>query len=63
MTVSPDATVEDMLPLITCTNFPIPVVNEENHLLGIVTPTSLIAETTGKDKGEINEIIQKAIEL
>ncbi|MGQ1947214.1 quaternary amine ABC transporter ATP-binding protein [Geofilum sp. OHC36d9] len=63
MTVSPDATVEDMLPLITRTNFPIPVVNEENHLLGIVTPTSLIAETTGKDKGEINDIIQKAIEL
>jgi glycine betaine/proline transport system ATP-binding protein len=63
MTVNPDTTVEDMLPLITRTNFPIPVVNEENHLLGIVTPTSLIAETTGKDKREINDIIQKAIEL
>lgn len=63
MTVNPDATVEDMLPLLSKTNLPIPVVNEDNHLLGLVTPTSLIAETTGKDKEEINEIIQKAIEL
>ncbi|WP_430972083.1 quaternary amine ABC transporter ATP-binding protein [Sunxiuqinia rutila] len=63
MTVNPDETVEDMLPLLSKTNLPIPVVNEENHLLGVVSPTSLIAETTGKDKGEINEIIQKAIEL
>ena len=63
MSVTPDTTVEDMLPLISKTNLPIPVVNEENHLLGVVTPTSLIAETTGKNKGEINDIIQKAIEL
>ncbi|MHA7109671.1 quaternary amine ABC transporter ATP-binding protein [Sunxiuqinia elliptica] len=63
MSVNPDATVEDMLPLISKTNLPIPVVNEENHLLGVVSPTSLIVETTGKDRGEINEIIQKAIEL
>jgi glycine betaine/proline transport system ATP-binding protein len=63
MTVNPDTTVEDMLPLLSKTNLPIPVVNDENHLLGVVTPTSLIAETTGKDTVEIDEIIQKAIEL
>ncbi len=63
MTVNPDTTVEDMLPLLSKTNLPIPVVNVDNHLLGVVTPTSLIAETTGKDTGEINDIIQKAIEL
>lgn len=63
MCVSPDTTVTDMLPLLSKTNLPIPVVSDENYLLGVVTPTSLIAETTGKDKGEINEIIQKAIDL
>lgn len=63
MTVSPETTVTDMLPLLSKTNLPIPVVSEENYLLGVVTPTSLIGETTGKDKGEINEIIQKAIDL
>jgi glycine betaine/proline transport system ATP-binding protein len=63
MTVTPDTTVEDMLPLITKTNYPIPVINEVGHLLGLVSLTSLIAETTGKDREEIKDIIQKAIEL
>lgn len=63
MTVKPDTTVEDMLPLITKTNHPIPVVNDENHLMGLVSLTSLVAESTGKDREEIYEIIQKAIEL
>ena len=63
MSVSPDTTVTDMLPLLSKTNLPIPVVSDENYLLGVVTPISLITETTGKDTGEINDIIQKAIEL
>jgi glycine betaine/proline transport system ATP-binding protein len=63
MSVNADATVEDMLPLLSKTSLPIPVVDENNFLIGVVTPTSLIAETTGKDRVEINELIQKAIEL
>ncbi|RUT77897.1 glycine betaine/L-proline ABC transporter ATP-binding protein [Ancylomarina longa] len=63
MCVSPDSVIQDMLPLLSKTNHIIPVVNESNHLVGVVSPTSLIAETTGKNKGEINNIIQKAIDL
>ncbi|SMO39319.1 glycine betaine/proline transport system ATP-binding protein [Saccharicrinis carchari] len=63
MCVSPDTLIQDMLPLLSKTNHAIPVVDESNYLMGVVSLTSLIAETTGKDKGEINSIIQKAIEL
>lgn len=63
MVVTPDTTVDDMLPLITKTNHPIPVINDANHLMGLVSLTTLIAESTGKDRGEIDDIIQKAIEL
>lgn len=63
MCVSPDTLLQDMLPLLSKTNHVIPVIDESNYLLGVVSPTSLIAETTGKDKGEINSIIQKAIDL
>lgn len=61
--VNPDTTVEDMLPLLTDTDLPIPVVNEDNHLMGIVSQTSIIVEMTGKDRNEIKEIIQNAIDL
>lgn len=63
MSVTPETTIENMLPLLSKTNLPIPVVNEENHLMGVVSPTSIIAESTGMAKQEINEIIQKAIDL
>ncbi len=63
MSVTADTTIENMLPLLSKTNLPIPVVNGENHLLGVVTPTSIVVESTGMEKKEINEIIQKAIEL
>ncbi len=63
MSVIADTTVENMLPLLSKTNMPIPVVNEENHLLGVVTPTSIIAESTGMAKKEIKDIVQKAYEL
>lgn len=62
MVAKPDTTVEDMLPLITKTNYPIPVIDENHHLMGSVSLTSLIAEATGKKRKEINEIIQKAKE-
>ncbi|GET28587.1 glycine betaine/L-proline ABC transporter ATP-binding protein [Prolixibacter sp. SD074] len=61
--VYPDTTVENMLPLLTETDLPIPVVNEENFLLGLVSQTSIIVEMTGKDNKEIKEIIQNAIDL
>ncbi|GET22312.1 MULTISPECIES: quaternary amine ABC transporter ATP-binding protein [Prolixibacter] len=61
--VYPDTTVEDMLPILTETDLPIPVVNEENFLLGLVSQTSIIVEMTGKDKEEIQGIIQNAIDL
>ncbi len=63
MCVAPDTLIQDMLPLLSKTNHDIPVVDESNFLLGVVSPTSLIAETTGKNKVEINSIIQKAIDL
>ncbi|HYX10087.1 MAG TPA: glycine betaine/L-proline ABC transporter ATP-binding protein, partial [Bacteroidales bacterium] len=45
--VYPDATVGDMLPLIKDSQFQVAVVNEQNHLLGLVTQTSIIIEATG----------------
>lgn len=61
--VYPDTTIEEMLPLITESVHSVPVVNEENHLLGVVTHTTILVEMTGRDKKEISEIIQNAIDL
>ncbi len=61
--VSSDTIVEDMLPLMTKTNSPICVVGENKDFLGIIPLPSLIVEVTGKDKKEINEIIQNATDL
>lgn len=58
-----DTILEDILPLMTKTNSPIWVVNETREFQGVVPLSSLIYEVTGKDKQEINEIIQNAIEL
>lgn len=58
-----DTVVDDILPLMTKTNSPIWVVNERREFEGMVPLSSLIIEVTGKDKKEINEIIQNAIEL
>ena len=41
----------------------IPVVSDSNKLLGVVSPSSIIIEMTGKDQKEINQIIQNAIDL
>ena len=57
------ATVEDMLPLLPQIRQVIPVVSENNQLLGVVSPSSVIIEMTGKDKGEIKQIVQNAIDL
>lgn len=58
-----DTVVDDILPLMTKTNSPIWVVNERREFEGVVPLASLIVEVTGKDKKEINEIIQNAIDL
>ena len=58
-----DTILEDILPLMTRTNSPIWVVNENREFQGVVPLSSLIIEVTGKNKEEINEIIQNAIEL
>ena len=58
-----NTTVEDMLPLLNKVRQAIPVVNEKGQLAGMVSPSSVIIEMTGKDKIEINEIIQNAIDL
>lgn len=62
--VHKDATVEEMLPLITGTKSPIAVVDEaQGKFLGLVTQTSLIIEATKFDKQEIIELKEQAIEL
>ncbi|MCI1647549.1 MAG: glycine betaine/L-proline ABC transporter ATP-binding protein [Bacteroides sp.] len=55
--------LEDILPLLTNTNSPIWVVNENREFQGVIPLSSLIIEVTGKDKQEINDIIQNAIDL
>ena len=56
-------TVEDMLTLLPKIKQVIPVVSDSNKSLGVVSPSSIIIEMTGKDQKEINQIIQNAIDL
>ena len=58
-----DTVLEDILPLMTKSNSPVWVIDETREFLGTIPLSSLIIEVTGKDKGEINEIIQNAIDL
>ena len=58
-----DTVLEDILPLMTKSNSPVWVIDETHEFLGIIPLSSLIIEVTGKDKEEINEIIQNAIDL
>ncbi|QZT38331.1 glycine betaine/L-proline ABC transporter ATP-binding protein [Halosquirtibacter xylanolyticus] len=62
--VYPHFTVEEMLPLIADTHFPLPVVDEANgKLLGIVTQTSLIIESTKYNSKEIEILQEEAQEI
>ena len=45
-----NTTVEDMLPLLPKVRQALPVVNEENRLVGVVSPSAIIIEMTGKDQ-------------
>lgn len=56
-------TVEDMLPLLQQVTQAVPVVDEQNRLKGVVSPSSIIIEMTGKNPKEIEKIIQNAIDL
>ena len=58
-----DKVLEDILPLMTKSNSPVWVIDETREFLGTIPLSSLIIEVTGKDKEEINEIIQNAIDL
>ena len=58
-----NTTVEDMLPLLPKVRQALPVVDENNRLTGVVSPSAIIIEMTGKDQKEIEEIIQNAIDL
>lgn len=45
-----NTTVEDMLPLLPKVRQALPVVNEENRLVGVVSPSAIIIEMTGKTR-------------
>lgn len=61
--VTPDTVLEDILPIVTKTNTPIWVVDENRKFHGKIPLSSLIEELTGKDNEEIDEIIRNAKEL
>ena len=58
-----NTTVEDMLPLLPKVRQALPVVDDDNRLIGVVSPSAIIIEMTGKDQKEIEEIILNAIDL
>lgn len=59
-----DYTVEDMLPLITKTKYPLAVIDEvSGKLLGLVSQTSLIIEATRFGKEEISELKEQANDM
>ncbi|MEZ7498085.1 glycine betaine/L-proline ABC transporter ATP-binding protein [Flavobacterium sp. Arc3] len=56
--------VEDMLPLITGTKYPLAVIEEATgKLLGLISQTSLIIEATRFEKEEISELKERANEM
>ncbi|WP_018109135.1 quaternary amine ABC transporter ATP-binding protein [Bacteroides propionicifaciens] len=62
-TVHEDTIIEDIIPLMTKTNSPIWVVDENKEFKGIVPLSSLVFEVTGKDKEEIDQLVQNAQDL
>lgn len=58
-----DTIIEDLIPLMMKTNYPIWVVSEDKEFKGIVPLSSLVFELTGKDKEEIDTLIQNAQDL
>ena len=62
-TVTEDTVIEDIIPLLTDTNSPIWVIDASKEFKGIIPLSSLIFEVTGKDKEEIDELVQNAQDL
>lgn len=62
-TVHENTIIEDIIPLMTKTNSPIWVVSEDKEFKGIVPLSSLVFEVTGKDKEEIDTLVQNAQDL
>jgi len=52
----PDMPVEELLPLFIGHNFPLPVVDDNYKLQGIVTHPSVIGEMIGMNSDEVQEI-------
>lgn len=48
-TVSPDTSIQDLLPLVVNSKYPIVVVNEENKMLGIIVKVSVLAGILGEE--------------
>lgn len=59
-TVYETTIIEDIIPLLTDTNSPIWVIDESKEFKGIIPLSSLIFEMTGKEKKEIDELVQNA---
>ncbi|MDA3932070.1 MAG: glycine betaine/L-proline ABC transporter ATP-binding protein [Tenericutes bacterium] len=53
-TTSPDTIIVDLLPMATKAEYPIAVVDEQNHLLGVVVRVSVLAGIRGKREGDSN---------
>ena len=60
LSVTSETVIEDLLPLLTQTNSPINVVDEQNRLDGIIPLAWLVIEMTGKERSEFNEIIENS---
>jgi len=54
--VSPDTPAADLLPLYINKRFPLPVVDDQQRLLGVAMHSSVIAEVTGRDLDEVLKI-------
>jgi glycine betaine/proline transport system ATP-binding protein len=48
-TVSPDASIQDLLPLAVRSKYPIVVVDEDRKLLGIIAKVSVLAGILGEE--------------
>lgn len=60
VTVAPDAILSDLLPLMTKTNSPISVIDENKKVLGVIPLNRLVIEMTGTNEEQFNEVIENA---
>ena len=60
LSVTPDTVIEELLPLLTKTNSPITIVDEDHKVVGLLPLHWLVIEMTGMEIKEINEIIENS---